>query len=66
MSGFFLFLTFASQPQTQIMIVMLTSFFYVGFALFHHYLNRDLSAKVVIEYVLIAALGISLVFFYLT
>jgi hypothetical protein len=53
MSGFFLFISFASDPQMQVMIVILTSFFYVGFALFHHYLNRDLSVKVVVEYVLI-------------
>ena len=66
LSGFFLFLSFAAQPQTQMIIVMLTSFFYVGFALFHHYLNGDLSVKVVVEYVLIAALGMSIVFFYLT
>ena len=64
-SGFILFLSFASSPQMQMTIVMLTSFFYVGFALFHHYLNNDLSVKVVIEYVLIAALGISIVYFYL-
>jgi hypothetical protein len=66
MSGFFLFLSFSSHPQTQVMIVMLTSFAYVGFALLHHYMNGDLTVKVVVEYVLIAALGISLVFFYLT
>lgn len=65
-SGFILFLTFASNPQFQMITVMVTSFFYVGFALFHHYLKNDLSVKVVIEYVLIAALGISIVYFYLT
>lgn len=65
-SGFLLFLAFAPSPQTQMMIVMLTSFFYVSFALFHHFLNGDLNVKIVIEYVLIAALGMSIVFFYLT
>jgi hypothetical protein len=64
--GFLLFLSFATNPQAQMMIVLLTSFFYVGFALFHHHLNHDLSAKVVVEYVLIATLGVSLVYFYLT
>ena len=64
--GLLLFVSFSSQPQTQMIIVLLTSFFYVGFALFHHFLNHDLSAKVVVEYVLIAALGVSVVFFYLT
>jgi hypothetical protein len=66
LSGFLFFLSFAANPRAQMMIVMLTSFSYVGFALIHHYLNNDLSAKVVLEYVLISALGISLVFFYLT
>ncbi len=65
-AGFILFLSFSSNPQMQMAIVTLTSFFYVGFALFHHFLNKDLSVKVVIEYVLIAALGISIVYFYLT
>ena len=64
LSGFILFLFFATDPQFQMITVILTSFFYVGFALLHHYLKNDLSVKVVIEYVLIASLGISIVYFY--
>lgn len=66
LSGFLLFISFTESPQLQMVTVILTSFFYVGFALFQHYLTRDLTVKVVIEYVLIAALGITIVFFYLT
>lgn len=64
-SGFVLFLYFMAYPQLQMATVILTSFFYVGFALLHQYLHSDLSIKVVIEYVLIASLGITIVYFYL-
>lgn len=65
-SGFGVFLSLANNPQLQMITVVLLSFFYVGFAVLHHYLTNDLSVKVVIEYVLMAALGITLVYFYLT
>lgn len=68
-----LFLVFAASlllvsktshnPSFQMMIIILMTFFYVAWALLHHYIEHDLHAKIVIEYVLIGALGISLVYF---
>ncbi len=58
-------LVFAVSPdrQTQMMIVVGLGFSYVLVGVIHHLINHDLVAKIVIEYVLIAALGIAAAFF---
>ncbi len=48
------------QPQLQAGAVVMTAFFYAFWGIFHHALHHDISAKIVVEYVLIASLGISL------
>ncbi len=63
--SFILFLSFAPNAQLQLATVVLAACCYIGFGLFHHHLRGDVTAKVVIEYVLIGALGITIVFFYL-
>lgn len=58
-------LIFAASPdrQAQMMIVVGMGFSYVLVGIIHHLINHDLVAKIVIEYVLIAALGIAAAFF---
>lgn len=58
-------LIFAASPdrQSQMMIVVGMGFSYVLVGIIHHLINHDLVAKIVIEYVLIAALGIAAAFF---
>ncbi len=58
-------LVFAVSPdrQVQMMIVVGLGFSYVLIGVIHHLINHDLVAKIVIEYVLIAALGIAAAFF---
>lgn len=58
-------LVFAVSPdrQAQMMIVVGMGFSYVLVGVIHHLINHDLVAKIVIEYVLIAALGIAAAFF---
>lgn len=51
------------QKQLQFLIIMLTIFFYVAWGLLHHYINHDMTAKIVIEYVLVGSLGMSILFF---
>lgn len=52
--------------QLQILVIVLTSFLYVSLALIHHFLEHDLTAKIVVEYVLIAILGVSAFVFLLS
>lgn len=42
----------------EIILVITTSFFYILWGLLHHFLNHDLDIMIVIEYILIALLGV--------
>ncbi|MBI4080321.1 MAG: hypothetical protein HY430_00960 [Candidatus Levybacteria bacterium] len=60
------FLAFSSaENDMKMMVAMIMAFFYVVWGIIHHYLEHDVNAKIVIEYVLIGALGISIIFFLL-
>jgi hypothetical protein len=52
--------------EMQAAIVFLTVFFYVLWGILHHLINHELTIRIVIEYVLIGALGISILFFTLS
>lgn len=60
-----LLLTFLAAPriQLQIIIILLTIFFYVLWGILHHLINHELTGKIMVEYVLIGALGVSILFF---
>jgi hypothetical protein len=62
-----LLLVFLASPniELQIVITLLTVFFYILWGLFHHLTNHELTAKIVIEYVLVGVLGISILYFLL-
>lgn len=51
--------------QLQMAIVILITFFYVIWGILHHLINHDLSAKIVVEYILIGSLGLSVILFLL-
>lgn len=63
--GFVLASISSSDRQLQIGIVVLTTMSYVLWGILHHFLNHDLSPKIVIEYVLIGSFGLAVVFFLL-
>ena len=50
----------------QIGVVVITTFFYVLWGIMHHLLNHDLTSKIVIEYILIGAFGLTVIFFLLS
>lgn len=52
-----------SDRSFQIGVVLATTFFYVLWGVMHHLLNHDLNTKIVIEYVLIGAFGLTVIFF---
>lgn len=47
----------------QLLAMVLTALFYVCWGVLHHFVHHDITAKIVIEYVLIASLGITIVLF---
>lgn len=61
--GLSLVLAASPDRQSQMMIVVGLGFLYVLVGVIHHLINHDLVAKIVIEYVLIASLGIAAAFF---
>lgn len=63
LGGLSLVLAVSPDRQAQMMIVVGLGFLYVLVGVIHHLINHDLVAKIVIEYVLIAALGIAAAFF---
>lgn len=64
-AGLSLFLLSSPDRTLMMSAVLLTSFLYTAVALVHHHMNHTLTSKIVLEYVLIAALGIFLMLFYL-
>ena len=48
------------DPVLRMYAVLLTTLFYVVWGIVHHILHHDTSVRVVVEYVLIGALGIVL------
>lgn len=63
--GFLLAYT-STDRGFQIGVTISTTFFYVLWGIVHHLINHDLHAKIVIEYILIGAFGLSIVFFVLS
>lgn len=58
--GFSLIYMRTDSPQIQKVAFMLTAFCYVLWGIVHHLVHHDMSVRVVLEYVLIGALGIAL------
>ena len=63
--GLFLVIISAPNKNLQMLIILLTTLFYVVFGIFHHIINHDLNGKIVLEYLIIAGFGMAAVFFFL-
>lgn len=61
--GFLGALLASPERQLQMVIIVLTTLSYVAFGILHHFLSHNLNPKIVIEYVLIGALGLTLILF---
>lgn len=61
----FLLAFLSSDKQFQMLVIVVTSFSYVGWGILHHYLYHELSPKIMVEYVLIGAFGATVIFFLL-
>ena len=49
--------------QLQMTLVIATAIFYVVWGIVHHIIHHDITAKIVIEYVLIGSLGMTIILF---
>ena len=63
--GLFLILSLAPNKQLQMTVFVVLSIFYVIWGLLHHFVNHELTTKLVVEYILIASLGIAIMLFLL-
>ncbi len=63
--GIFLMSSAAPKKQLQMQIFVIMAFFYVVWGVLHHFINHELSAKIVVEYILIGTLGVAIMFFLL-
>ena len=52
--------------KTQGLVISLTVFFYVLWGILHHLMTHNLNIKIVIEYILIGAFGLTIIFFLLS
>ena len=60
--GFGSVVLFSANKQAQLILAIITSVLYVLWGFIHHYMEDDMSIKVVVEYVLIAVLSILIIF----
>ena len=63
--GFVMAVLASPNKQLQLVAMVMTTFFYIAWGILHHLINHDLTAKIVIEYVLIGSFGLSALFFIL-
>lgn len=56
--GIFTFFTAAGNRQLQLITGIVTSLAYIFWGIIHHALQKDLYMRVVIEYILMGAIGI--------
>ncbi|MFH1832577.1 MAG: hypothetical protein ABH816_00220 [Candidatus Levyibacteriota bacterium] len=63
--GFVITFNLAPDKRLQTMGVVMTAFFYVTWGILHHFINHDLTVKIVVEYILIGSLGMTIVLFLL-
>jgi hypothetical protein len=61
--GLVLILLTSPNIRLQSLVILLTVFFYILWGVLHHLINHELSLRIMVEYVLIGALGISIIFF---
>ncbi|MFH1186742.1 MAG: hypothetical protein V1697_01055 [Candidatus Levyibacteriota bacterium] len=61
--AFYLIMLVSPDRQLQMSIFIIIAIFYVFWGIVHHLLNHDLTSKIVIEYTLVGALGMSIILF---
>lgn len=60
--GLGLLLLLSYDRFMQFMVICFMSSFYIGWSILHHYHHHDVTAKIVVEYILIGLLGVVISF----
>ncbi len=65
--GLGLLFVLLSSPNKvlQFILISLTTLFYILFGIVHHVINHDITLGIMLEYLIIGALGLSILFFFL-
>ena len=63
--GIFLMSSAVPNKQLQMLIFVIMAIFYIIWGVLHHFINHELSSKIVVEYILIGTLGVAIMFFLL-
>lgn len=63
--GFILVLFARGDKKLELAYIVISTIFYLVWALVHHYIHHDLHTKVVLEYTVMSALGITVMYFFL-
>jgi predicted PurR-regulated permease PerM len=61
-AGAIAFALFNYDRTLQVSVAIAVAFAYIAWGLVHHYLHRDLYVEVMIEYIVVAALGLVILF----
>lgn len=59
-SGFLAFWYFTKDSVSQFLAILTTAFSYLVWGIIHHWLEDNLNLKIVVEYILFAALGVAI------
>ena len=59
--GILAFILFSYDASFQMAVVVAIAVSYVIWGIIHHHLHRDLHASVIVEYLIVAALGVVLI-----
>lgn len=65
LGGFISIFSFGFSRQTQMLFIVAVAFFYVALGIWHHMKSHDMHVKIVIEYIIMASLGITVTYFLL-
>ncbi|MCL5746909.1 MAG: hypothetical protein M1277_01330 [Patescibacteria group bacterium] len=63
--GLFLISSVLPNKQLEMLYFIILAVIYVVWGILHHFINHELSSKIVVEYTLIATLGVAIMFFLL-
>lgn len=63
--GLFLISSVLPNKQLEMLYFVILAVIYVVWGILHHFINHELSSKIVVEYTLIATLGVAVMFFLL-
>ena len=63
--GICLIIQSSYNRNTQLLVVLMTTLFYILWGIIHHLINHDLTSKIMVEYLLMGGFGAAIVLFFI-